>query len=275
MRQFKKNHFLFIITLLFLSCTSVHAQTTNTSADNTKDIVFTKVDVDAQFPGGIQAWVNYIGNNVDGNVPVKNGAPVGKYKVFVRFIVSKDGSIINIQPETNFGYGMEEEAMRVIKNAPNWTPAIQNKQNVNAYKRQPITFDVVADSTKTNNNPVKDSSTLLLRDSDIVFTKLEIDPQFPGGLNGWAKFLHTNLDAGVPINNGAPAGTYRVMIRFIVNKDGSLRDIQPETDFGYGLEKEALRVLKLSPNWIPGKQNGYVVNAYKRQPITFIVMNSR
>ncbi len=65
--------------------------------------------------------------------------------MIVRFIVSKDGSISDVQAETKFGHGMEEEAIRAIKKGPRWTPAIQNGRNVNAYRRQPITF-VVAEN---------------------------------------------------------------------------------------------------------------------------------
>jgi len=56
--------------------------------------------------------------------------------------VSKNGAISNVQAETSHGYGMEEEAIRVIKNGPNWVPALQNGQNVNAYCSQPVTFQV-------------------------------------------------------------------------------------------------------------------------------------
>jgi protein TonB len=74
--------------------------------------------------------------------PVDNGAQPGTYQVVVRFIVSKDGSISDVVAETKHGYGMEEEAIRVIKKGPNWTPAQQNGRFVNAYRRQPITFQV-------------------------------------------------------------------------------------------------------------------------------------
>jgi len=60
----------------------------------------------------------------------------------IGFIVSKDGSISDVVAETKFGYGMEAEAVKIIKKGPKWTPALQNGRNVNAYRRQPITFIV-------------------------------------------------------------------------------------------------------------------------------------
>ncbi len=107
-----------------------------------EDKVFTKVENEASFPGGQQAWVRYLQKNLNANAPVDNGASPGTYQVIVKFIVSKDGSISDVQPETKHGYGMEDEAVKIIKRGPKWTPALQNGRNVNAYRRQPITFVV-------------------------------------------------------------------------------------------------------------------------------------
>ena len=107
--------------------------------------VFNKVEVEAEFPGGNGAWRNYLTKNLNANTPVENSAPEGTYTVIVRFIVSKDGSISDVVSETKFGYGMEEEAVKIIRKGPRWTPALQNGRNVNAYRRQPITFVVAAE----------------------------------------------------------------------------------------------------------------------------------
>ncbi len=104
--------------------------------------IFNKVEVEASFPGGEGAWRRYLQNNLDANTPIDNGAPEGTYQVIIRFIVSRDGTISDVQPETKFGYGMEGEAVKIIKKGPKWTPALQNGRNVNAYRRQPITFVV-------------------------------------------------------------------------------------------------------------------------------------
>jgi len=58
----------------------------------------------------------------------------------VKFVVSKDGSLSDITCENDPGFGICDEAKRVIKKTKAWTPAIQNGRNVNAYRRQPITF---------------------------------------------------------------------------------------------------------------------------------------
>jgi periplasmic protein TonB len=104
--------------------------------------IFTKVEVDAEFKGGEMAWKKFLERYLNPNVPIDNNAPDGTYTVYIQFVVSKDGTISDIRATTNHGYGMEKEAIRVIQKAPGWKPAIQNGRNVNAYKKQPITFRV-------------------------------------------------------------------------------------------------------------------------------------
>jgi protein TonB len=107
--------------------------------------IFEKVEIEASFKGGESAWRKYLERNLNGNTPVDNGAPEGTYTVYVQFVVSKDGSISDVRPLTNHGYGMEAEAVRVIKKGPAWTPAVQNGRSVNAYRKQPITFQVTSE----------------------------------------------------------------------------------------------------------------------------------
>jgi len=105
-------------------------------------------------------------------------------------------------------------------------------------------------------------------DQDKIFLKVEKEAAFDGD---WNSFLKRNLDPETPANNDAPEGTYTVIVKFVVSKDGSLSNIECEADPGYGICKEAIRVIKKTKNWIPAVQNGNNVNAYRRQPITFVV----
>ncbi|HET9432867.1 MAG TPA: energy transducer TonB, partial [Chitinophagaceae bacterium] len=74
--------------------------------------------------------------------PVRNFAPEGTYMVIVQFVVDKEGHITDIKPLTKFGFGMEEEVIRIMKKSPRWVPASQFGRNVNAYRKQPVTFAV-------------------------------------------------------------------------------------------------------------------------------------
>ena len=98
------------------------------------------MDIEATFSGGERAWRKYLEQNLNPNVPVENGAPIGIYTVIVQFIVDKSGAVSDIKTLTNFGYGMEQEVIRIMKRSPMWTPASQNNRTVKAYRKQPITF---------------------------------------------------------------------------------------------------------------------------------------
>ena len=128
-------------------------------------------------------------------------------------------------------------------------------------------------TTQVVQAPVETTGTDDLKkiDENEVFTKVEVEADFPGGTKAWTRFLTSNLDNETAQNNGAPPGTYRVVVRFIVAKDGSVSDVVAETSFGYGIEQESVRAIKKSGKWIPAEQNGRNVTAYKRQPITWVV----
>ncbi len=104
-----------------------------------------------------------------------------------------------------------------------------------------------------------------------IFTIVQIPAEFPGGLNGWMKYLQRNLNSALPVDNGAPAGKYTVVVSFIVDKNGGISDVVAENDPGYGTKAEALRVITKGPNWKPAVQNGRNVIYRHKQSITFQV----
>ncbi len=127
--------------------------------------------------------------------------------------------------------------------------------------------------------PVEDKGTQVVEapksdDEDKIFTKVENEAAFPGGEAAWRRYLEKNLNASTPVDNGAPEGTYQVIVRFIVSKDGSISDVQAESKHGFGMEDEAVKIIKKGPKWTPALQNGRNVNAYRRQPITFVVQEN-
>ncbi|HCT23319.1 MAG TPA: hypothetical protein DIW54_08290 [Chitinophagaceae bacterium] len=113
--------------------------------DEGYDKVFTKTQVPASFPGGFKAWQEYLTKNLDVDVPVKNGAPPGKYNVTLRFLVDEQGGLSNIVAENDPGYGTAAEAVNLIKKGPNWVPAKQNGKDVKYLMKQSITFFVPED----------------------------------------------------------------------------------------------------------------------------------
>ena len=140
------------------------------------------------------------------------------------------------------------------------------------------TKTVESDNTKqVVQAPVEDKGTQVVEvpvkavEEDKVFTKVEIEAEYPGGQGAWGNYLRKNLNAQVASDGGAAPGSYTVIVRFIVAKDGTISEVTPETSVGYGMEAEAVRAIKKGPKWTPAQQNGNVVKAYRRQPITFVV----
>jgi hypothetical protein len=106
---------------------------------NTDKII---VQVPAEFPGGQKGWINYLEKNLDPDLPVRKGAPVGKYSVVVSFVVDKEGNLTDVKSENDPGYGTAEEAVKILKNGPKWVPATQNGVNVIYRQRQAIIWRV-------------------------------------------------------------------------------------------------------------------------------------
>jgi protein TonB len=108
-------------------------------------------------------------------------------------------------------------------------------------------------------------------DWEKVFPTVQIQAQFPTGVEGWRKYLERSLNKDLPSDNGAAAGDYTVVVSFIVDKNGVISDVKAETDPGYGTAAEAIKVIRKGPNWIPAMQNGHKVIYRQKQNITFRV----
>ncbi|KUJ63241.1 regulatory sensor-transducer, BlaR1/MecR1 family protein [Flavobacteriaceae bacterium CRH] len=92
------------------------------------------------------------------------------------------------------------------------------------------------------------------------------NPDYPGGMAEFYKFVGQNFKT--PLTPADVKLKGRIYITFIVEKDGKLSDFKLLRDIGYGTGEEAIRVLKLSPNWTPGKVNGEPVATMYSLPIT-------
>jgi protein TonB len=99
-----------------------------------------------------------------------------------------------------------------------------------------------------------------------TFAKVEKESEFPGGRDAWGKYLSENLRYPQKAQRKKIQGL--VVVQFIVNKDGSLSDIEAISG-PLELRNAAVDVIKKSPRWIPAEQSGKIVKSYKKQPIGF------
>ncbi len=112
--------------------------------------------------------------------------------------------------------------------------------------------------------PVQQAKT---EDTNEIFTNVEVLPNFPGGLPAFGKYLSKNIQYPPIARENNIQG--RVIVNFVVEKDGSLTDIKVVRGIGGGADEEAIRVLKKSPKWTPGIQNGRPVRVSYTVPVNF------
>lgn len=100
------------------------------------------------------------------------------------------------------------------------------------------------------------------------FFLLEQMPEFPGGQNALFKFLSENVKYPVIAQEKGIQG--RVIVSFTINKDGSIVDVEIAKSSGdISLDKEAMRVARDMPKWIPGRSHGEFVRVKYTVPINF------
>jgi TonB family protein len=102
---------------------------------------------------------------------------------------------------------------------------------------------------------------------DFHFTKDEVEPAYPGGLNDFYKLLARNVHYPKLAKRNNIQG--KVFLSFVIEKDGSLIDARVVRGIGYGCDEEAVNALKTSPSWTPGYQYGIPVRVQYSIPLTF------
>jgi len=92
-------------------------------------------------------------------------------------------------------------------------------------------------------------------------------PQFPGGMSGLHKYLMENVHYPYYAERKGIQG--KVMVQFVVDRDGTVTDVKVEKPAHKSLNKEAVRVVKKMPKWIPGEQDGKPVRVLYHMPVNF------
>ena len=104
-------------------------------------------------------------------------------------------------------------------------------------------------------------------EEEMIFTAVEKTAEFPGGQAGLMKFIASNLRYPESAQQNNTQG--RVVVKFIVEKDGSISNPEISRSVDNDLDREALRIVNKMPNWIPAQSNGVPVRSYFNLPITF------
>lgn len=126
-----------------------------------------------------------------------------------------------------------------------------------------ITHKNLSESNQLNDRTLNEDNSIA------DFASVEVMPEFPGGQAGWGKYLEKSMKYPPIARENNITG--RVIVSFVVEKNGELTDIVVVRGIGSGCDEEALRLLKNSPSWKPGIQNGRSVRVAYTIPIFFML----
>ena len=272
---------------------------TKTEAEGTKgddDKAFEHVEKMPVFPGGDMAMMEFLSKNIKYPVEAQKKGLQGR--VVVSFVVEKDGSLSDVKVAKSVDPQLDEEALRVVKSMPNWTPGMHNGKTVRVKYYVPISYRLNGPATKTDGQTAPaprpaDSPTAQPSASsgEKPYEVVEQMPEFPGGMKAMMEFLSNNVKYPVEAQKMGEQG--RVIVGFIVEKDGTVSNAKVvksnkytmveiekdgtvvkklETSEGAAiqeLEAEALRVVQSMPKWTPGKQKGKPVRVKYNLPVSF------
>ncbi|GAB3689335.1 M56 family metallopeptidase [Spirosoma flavus] len=243
--------------------------------------VYTSVEEPAAFPTGIPGLMQYVAHEL--RYPAKAKAAGVEGNVFVEFVVLPTGEIGTATIKKGIGSGCDEEALRIVRQMPRWLPAQQNGKPVATQFVLPIQFALEKPEDKRTGqaspnvlNEVhviafepsnKPSASAVAPPQDEVFTVVEKQPEFPGGMKALGQYLAQNLRYPKEAREKRVQG--RVFVRFIVSSDGKIRDVTILKGIGSGCDEEAVRVVSQMPAWKPGRQQGKAVNVQYNLPINF------
>jgi periplasmic protein TonB len=121
---------------------------------------------------------------------------------------------------------------------------------------------LLAQQTDSSKRPAVDTT---------VFQRVEVESSVD--FQQWIDHLTKNLQSPIEkaAKKGMKAGTYTVQVKFLVERDGSISDVQALNDPGYGLAKAAVKTVRTGPHWTAGEVDGKKVRSYHTQPITFVI----
>lgn len=232
----------FLLTSLSFANIPAQGQQTNNAAQTMAEIL----------PKAPYDWGQYLRNTLHYPSTAREADIQGK--VYITFIVEKDGSISNVSATKggDLGGGLPEEAIRVVKNMPKWTPAQKNGVPVRCYFTVPINFR-------------------LQNDPNPVYHSIQVDVKPLPAFNLTA-FLEKNLQ--YPKNALKNKVTDTVFISCIITEKGTilnpgvmrLKAVDPTLK---ELEDEALRLVQSMPAWSPAKIKDQAVQCHIVIPIPF------
>ena len=227
------------------------------SADPFYDGYYSDPPVKAEFPGGQQELSRWIDRHTRIPSQLQESGVVGEVVAALR--IESDGHVSGYRILKGLE-GCNNEARRLINTMPQWKPAgIPGKGPVASIVTVTIPFMALTVVGETGWMPDDDMAD--------VFVTVDEDPQFPGGMDALYKWLAEHIEYPQQAKENGIEG--KVYVTFVVEKDGSITKPLLLRDIGGGCGQEVIRVVKMMPRWIPGKNHGETVRVQFNIPVKF------
>ena len=246
-----------------ISCTSTENKKDSTEAAESRAVEgeeFQIVEQMPEFPGGMGECMKWLGQNI--KYPAEAIEKEIQGRVILQIIVEKDGTITNAVVAKGVHPLLDNEALRVINQSPKWEPGKQNGEAVRVKYTLPVLFKL---NDKASENATKEEQNN--PDENGVYQVCEEMPEFPGGMQECMKWLGKNIKYPTEAIEKGIQG--RVILQMVVEKDGSITNAKVVRSVDPLLDKEALRVINLSPKWTPAKHKGEAVKVRYTLPVMF------
>lgn len=223
-----------------------------------------------EYPGGLDALKEFFSDNIKYPPLAKEQKKQGK--VFIKFVVKKDGSIDNIKVLKTFHEHCSKEAIKVAKKMKVWQPGELHEKKVSVEVILPVEFVLPKEALLEDDLEIHNTPKTRLPSKGEVFEVVEFMPEYSGGRDSLAVFIAKHLNYPKMAIEAGKEGT--VYLRFVVEPSGRVTKIRVLKTFDKACTKEAIRVIRLtSGKWKPGKQRGKKVRVNVVQPIKFKLNN--
>lgn len=219
----------------------------------------TECDKIPEFPGGMQAMMEFLGKNLKYPEPVNGQVEEGD--IAISFTVKEDGYIKDVhlsefKSEPALSAAYEKEALRVVSMLPRWNPGKKDCKPAAFELCIPIKYraGTAARASKEGKAPME------LFDADQP-------PLFPGGDSELMKYLAKNIEIPESDKKTNPSGI--MVFRFIVSETGSVGEVEVVRDGGAGkaTQEQIMQVVKAMPTWKPAQKDGKPIGVYFTLPV--------
>ncbi len=245
--------------------------------DDDKILSTRMCDSRPHFPGndeldGNNRYWNWLDANLryPKNAAEKSGGGI----VGVNFVVRADGSITDIAIDKlsrDMDESLKQEAIRLVKAMPRWVPATYKGKAVNAYSSCLVRFNRPERTSQPANVA---ASTVRPKEETVYDMKsVQVAPKFEGGTDRMAEWIRDHIQYPAQAAKAKVEG--RVIVEFIIAKDGSVTSPRVVRGINDALNNEAIRVIQTLPRWTPGYSGGKAVQTRYTFPVTFRLAKAR